>query len=85
MELPSTLKPGFPRWLDENSICFTGYDGSSFLTGLKYCMNKPSGIFVMKDLVTRPILNFSDSLQLAITEDLKQKFSLPPVKISGED
>lgn len=84
VELPEDLKPAFPRWVDDDSICFTGYEGSSFLTGLKYCMNKPSGIYVMKDIVTKPILNFSDT-PLAITQDLRGKFSVAPIKISGED
>lgn len=68
--------PGFPRWLDSNSICFTGYDGSNFVTGLKYSMNKKSNVFIIRNIVTRPILNYS-GVPIVITPELKATFSTP--------
>ena len=83
VELDDKIVPGYPRWLDNESICFCGYDASTFITGIKYCMNKRTAIYVLKNLTTRPILNMSGQ-PLMITQDLKDKFIIPPVKISTD-
>jgi hypothetical protein len=84
VELDDSIKPTFPRWIDDNSICFTGYDGSGFPSMLKWCMNKKGGVYAYKNMTTRPVLNFSDT-PVVISQELKDKFSQAPIKVSGED
>lgn len=83
VELEENIIPGFPRWLNDSSIVFTGYDNNSFLTGLKYTMNKRSAIYVMKDIVPRPVLNLSNE-KVFITAELRAQFSKAPKKISTD-
>lgn len=83
-ELENDIKPTFPRWIGNDSICFTGYDGTGFPSMLKWCMNKKGGVYAFRKLVTRPVLNFSDT-PLFITQELKEKFSQAPLKVSGDD
>lgn len=82
---PEHLKLGFARFLGDSGLTFVGFDGTTFLSGIRYCMNKRSAIYILEDFTVKPILNYSNStLTKTQLEKLEPKYSTQAIKISED-